>query len=211
MSPSTGTSVCSLLPSRGSRFSPVPHAHRYYEVVRLLPARPGRLRSPSTARYLPLNARSFPGPVHSTSRGLARCGQVRHTCSVREETGGLPGSWGIPVNACPGLGTPAAPNDLAVPVVRMLSSARLTASTSATVTISELNPRGPRPRCLRFTPTSRPARGKARYRPARYGFGRAGLSPAGLFREVSVNSCRLPPLPGLAWRDSLDFHGPEFA
>src|SRR6266481_428335 len=75
-----------------------------------------------------------------------------NACFVREETGGLPGSWGIPVNACPGLGTPAAPNDLAVPVVRMLSSARLTASTSATVTISELNPRGPRPRCLRSPP-----------------------------------------------------------
>jgi hypothetical protein len=32
--------------------SPVPHARRYYEGVRLLHARPGRLRSPSTARYL---------------------------------------------------------------------------------------------------------------------------------------------------------------
>jgi len=75
MSPSTGTSVCSLLPSRGSRLSPVPHARRYYEVVRLLHARPGRLRSPSTARYLsaecpfvPL-ARAFtqpgPGPLLS--------------------------------------------------------------------------------------------------------------------------------------------------
>jgi len=51
----------------------------------------------------------------------------------REETGGLPGSWGIRVKACPGLGTPAAPNDLAVAVVRMLPSARLTASASATV------------------------------------------------------------------------------
>src|SRR5882724_7500499 len=55
-----------------------------------------------------------------------------NACFVREETGGLPGSWRIPVKACPGLGTPAAPNDLAVSVVRMLSSAWLTASTSAT-------------------------------------------------------------------------------
>jgi hypothetical protein len=75
MSPSTGTSVCSLLPSRGSRFSPVPHAPRYYEVVRLLPARPDRLRSPSTARYLTVEcpfvprASAFdqpgPGPLRS--------------------------------------------------------------------------------------------------------------------------------------------------
>ena len=69
MSPSTVTSVCSPLPSRGSRRSPVPHARRYYGVVRLLSARPGRLRSPSTARYLPLNARSFPWPGHPSQPG----------------------------------------------------------------------------------------------------------------------------------------------
>ena len=69
MSPSTGTSVCSPLPSGGSRLSPVPHLRRYYEVVRLLPARPGRLRSPLTARYLPLNARSFPWPGHPSQPG----------------------------------------------------------------------------------------------------------------------------------------------
>ena len=134
MSPSTVPSVCSPLPSRGSRLAPVPHARRYYEVVRLLHARPGRLRSPLTARYLsaecpfvPLASASKPAGAWPVA--VRRAVPVR----VREETGGLPGSWRIPVKACHGLGTPAAPNDLAVTVVRMLSSARLTASTSATV------------------------------------------------------------------------------
>jgi hypothetical protein len=134
MSPSTSASVCSPLPSSGSRLPPVPHLHRYYGVVRLLPTHPGRLRSPLTARYLsPLDA-AF-APLASASRPAGarpHCGQAVPYLSLREEAGGLPGSWGIPVNACPGLGTPAAPNDLAFAVVRMLSSARLTASTSAT-------------------------------------------------------------------------------
>jgi hypothetical protein len=37
------------------------------------------------------------------------------------------------VKACPGLRTPAAPDALALTVVRMLPSARLTASASATI------------------------------------------------------------------------------
>src|SRR3972149_6753664 len=98
MSPPTVTSVCSPLPSSGSRLTPVPHSRRYYEVVRLLHAHPGRLRSPLTARYL-----------------SAECAFVP-----------LAGASNQP-------GPAAAPNDLAVTVVRMLSSARLTASTSATV------------------------------------------------------------------------------
>ena len=47
-------------------------------------------------------------------------------------------------------------------------------------TLSELNPHGPLPHCLRFAPTSHPVNGKTRFRPARYGVDRAGLSPAGL-------------------------------
>src|SRR3989442_558093 len=51
--------------------------------------------------------------------------------------------------------------------------------------ISELNPHGPLPRCLRFSPAGRPTKGKTRYRPARCGFSRTGLSPVGFFRKVS--------------------------
>jgi hypothetical protein len=36
------------------------------------------------------------------------------------------------------------------------------------------------PCCVRFAPASHPANGNTRYRPARYGFDRAGVAPAGL-------------------------------
>jgi len=53
--------------------------------------------------------------------------------------------------------------------------------------ISELNPHGLLTRCVRFAPASHPANGNTRYRPARYGFDRAGLAPAGLHQEVSLS------------------------
>jgi hypothetical protein len=52
--------------------------------------------------------------------------------SVHETMGSL--TWGAPVETCPGLGTPAAPDDLALSVTRVLPSASLTASASATTT-----------------------------------------------------------------------------
>ncbi len=53
-------------------------------------------------------------------------------------------------------------------------------------TISELNPHGPLPRCLRFAPTSRPVNGKTRYRPVRYDANRVGLAPTGFHSKVSL-------------------------
>ena len=44
----------------------------------------------------------------------------------------FPSSWGILVNTCPGLGTPAPPLDLALSVQQILPSAELTASASTT-------------------------------------------------------------------------------
>src|SRR5262245_44868917 len=52
--------------------------------------------------------------------------------------------------------------------------------------ISELIPHGLLTRCVRFAPAGRPTNGNTRYRPARYGFDRAGLAPAGLQQEVSL-------------------------
>ncbi len=46
--------------------------------------------------------------------------------------------------------------------------------------ISELNPHGLLTHCVPFAPASHTANGNTRYRPARYGFDRAGLAPAGL-------------------------------
>ena len=45
--------------------------------------------------------------------------------------------------------------------------------------ISELIPHGLLTCCVRFAPASHPANGNTRCRPARYGFDRAGLAPAG--------------------------------
>src|ERR1700674_2122249 len=52
--------------------------------------------------------------------------------------------------------------------------------------ISELNPHGLLTRCVRFTPASHPVNGNTRFRSARYGFDRAGITPAGLHQEVSL-------------------------
>jgi len=52
--------------------------------------------------------------------------------------------------------------------------------------ISELIPHGLLTRCIRFAPASHPTNGNTRYRPARYGFDRAGFAPAGLLQEVSL-------------------------
>src|SRR5207245_10609505 len=77
--------ICSPLPSVGSRGChlqrgpAVPHCHRYYGFVRLLHRPFSQSRFPSISHYL--------------------------LCRRR---GALPSSWGIPLKACPGLGTPAA-------------------------------------------------------------------------------------------------------
>ena len=52
--------------------------------------------------------------------------------------------------------------------------------------ISELIPHGLLTRCVRFAPASHPTNGNTHCRPARYGFDRAGLAPAGLQQEVSL-------------------------
>ncbi len=216
MSPSTATSVCSPLPSRGSRLSPVPHAHRYYGFVRLLPAHPGRLRSPSTARYLTVEcpfvplASAFdqpgPGPLRSGAPYLLHAGgDGRSPRFLENPCESVPRARDSGGSQRPRrIGRPDAVFRQAngVDIRHGIRFRSCTLAARFLAAFSELHPRGPLPRCLRFTPASRPTRGKARYRPARYGFGRAGLSPAGLFREVSVSSCRLPPLPGLAWRDN---------
>ncbi len=191
MSPSTSPSVCSPLPPVGPGSHQFPTFPGTMRVVRLLPARPGRLRSPSTARYPSAGCAFVPLASASRPAGAGPIG-VRRAMPVswREEAGGLPGSWGIPVKACPGLGTPAAPNDLALTVVRMLSSARLTASTSATV-----NDFGAAP--------SRPASSLPTLRPRQ--------SPGE--RQGSLPACPLRRWPGwtcTSWIPSRGFSQPMF-
>ena len=81
--------------------------------------------------------------------------------------GALLGSWEIPMEACPELGTPADPD-------RPRNTGRPSAAFRQAngvgirdeTKISELNLHGLLPCCVRFAPTSRPVNGNTRYRPA---------------------------------------------
>lgn len=85
----------------------VPHLHRYYGVVRLLPTLPGDLRSPLASRYLcrRMPIRSRRGASVPLGPGSFGGGEPHPVLGRRQGT--LPGSWGIPLKACPGLGTPS--------------------------------------------------------------------------------------------------------
>ncbi len=209
MFPASGTFVCSPLPSSGSRLAPVPHLRRYYGFVRLLPAL--RRRSlVSLDRLLPLppDACSLLRPVrpYRPRPGPFLSGEPHPLCA-----GGdwevFPSSWRIPLKACPGLGTPAAPGNLALAVTQMLPSARLIASASATT--SDFGAESTRPTSLLSTlqPPS------VTRREARLATGPPATALTGLdlhqldsverFHQLILN----PPFPSLAWRDSLDSHG----
>jgi hypothetical protein len=158
----------------------------------------------------------FPVPLQDTFFAPARVYptlyrpaslQVNHAylCQGRRQT--LPGSWGTPLIACPGLGTPAAPDDLALTLARVLPSARLIASASATTKDFGADSSRPATPLCTPHPKSHPSRCNTRYRPARYSFGRAGFPPAGSHRKVSSSHVRIPLSQAFAWRDSLDSHG----
>jgi hypothetical protein len=116
------------------------------------------------------------------------------------------------VNACPGLRTPAAPNNLAITVIQMLPSARLTASASATT--NDFGAESSRPASSLSTLLSLPvARCEARLATGLSATTLTGLDLHQLdsYRKVSSTHFLNPPFPSLAWRDSLDFHGKLFA
>ena len=132
------------------------------------------------ASSLPRSAPQQPPEAWSTFIPADPC-----RCVGRRKQGGLPSSWGIPLKARPGLGTPAARptvshSDRPDPACSQANGFGI----PQRQTISELTHAAALSRCLRFAPTSHPVNGKTRYRPARYGFDRAGLSPAG-FQSAS--------------------------
>lgn len=83
-------------------------------------------------------------------RNLVLCGRVNNPVFSRGN-GRFSQVPGESLDTCHGLATPAAPNNLALSVVRMLPSAGLRTSASATKNISELNPHSLHPCCLRFS------------------------------------------------------------
>jgi hypothetical protein len=136
----------------------------HYGLLRLLRARPGGLWSPSTARY-------------------------RHPA----ETWRSPTFVGNPSESVPRARDSGGSRVPRIAVLGVQPSVVRTTSASATRVISELNPRGPPPCCLRFTSPVARRRCKTRYRPARYGVDRAGFSPAGLHSGVSRAHVRSSP------------------
>ena len=128
MYPQIGTSWCPPLPSSGFRLVPVPHFPRCYGLLRPLHARPGGLRSPLTTRY-----------------------------RSRRRRGGLPRSWGIPLRACPGLGTPAVPRETRPSALGIRPSVGDDdVGFRDDEPISELNPRGPLPLRVYASPRRSP-------------------------------------------------------
>jgi len=115
------------------------------------------------------------------------------------------------MKACPGLRTPASPDDLALAVAQILPSARLIASAFATT--NDFGAESSRPTLL--LPTLQPP--SVTQREARLTTGLPATALTGLdfhqldsferFHQLILN----PPFPSLAWRDSLDFHGKPFA
>lgn len=170
-------------PGPGASQHPVPRCHRYYRFVRLLCLLCASSPVSLDWRY---------------STIYIRCREMQRS---------FPSSWGIPVNTCPGLGTPVALPDLALSARQMLPSARLTASASTTMkdfgaefltahvlAIYASHPSGhpvewqdSLPDCqLRLCP----------------GWTFTNKIPLKGF----IYSCLIPPFPSLAWRDSLDSH-----
>jgi hypothetical protein len=152
----------------------VPHLHRYYGFVRLL-------------LHPYASASGFPRRLRFRS------------CERRWRA--LLGSWGIPLEACPELGTPAIP-ERPRNVGRPDAAFRLVNSVGIAISrFSELNLRGLLPCCVRFAPTSRPVNGNTRYRPA------CSLWPCGTgtrwtpLRGFTVSSSA-PPLPSFSQRDN---------
>ena len=207
MFPASDTFVCSPLPSSGSRLAPVPHLPRYYGFVRLLPAlRRGSLVSLDPLLPHPPDACSLLRPAHPY---LPRPGPLLSGVPSPIYAGGdwevFPSSWRIPLKACPGLGTPAAPGNLALSVTQILPSTRLIASASATT--NDFGAESARPTLL--LSTLRPP--SVTRREARLTTGLPATALTGLdlhqldsferFHQLILN----PPSPSLTWRDSLSF------
>jgi len=112
----------------------------------------------------------FFAPAGSASMplaGLVRLGRVNHALVCRKRQGALLCSWGTPWTRAPGLRLRRPWRTLRLQFSRFCLPLDKRRRRRNDEPISELLPRGPRPRCLRFTPTSHPVRGKTRCRPAR--------------------------------------------
>src|ERR1700693_5225941 len=109
---------------------------------------------------------------------------------VRRRWGALLGSWEIPLEACPELGTPAIParpRNIGPPdaAFRLVNSVGI-----ATSRFSELNLHGLLPCCVCFGTHQSPGEWQHSLPACLLDCGRAGLTPAGFHQEVSPSHLR---------------------
>ena len=180
------TSTCSPLPSSGYRGRPLrePCGSPPSQVVWVRKTARLSVAAASGLPWQQVSARRgfvrFPRGEPSSPETWSCWGWAKTDAHIRTETGSSPRFTGSPFGCMPRPSTPATLGQPRMTAVQVLPSAPATASTSL---------------CLRFrssilaacilavyasTAVSRPTTGNTRYRPARYGFDRAGLAPAGL-------------------------------
>jgi hypothetical protein len=102
------------------------------------------------------------------------------TLNGKSKAGSSPGFTGSPFVSMPRASDSRDPGHTSHTGALGTAFRRLNNVGIAMRSISELNRHGLLTHCVRFAPASHPTNGNTRCRPARYGFDRAGLAPAGL-------------------------------
>ena len=112
---------------------------------------------------------------------------------IRERSRALLGSRGFHLKTCPGLGTPATPGQPRV--LGCLDAAFRWTNGVGVAMMNDVGAESSWPAFLLCTlpPVGRPPKGNTRFRSARYGFDRAGLSPAGFLKGVSSTHLKSSP------------------
>jgi hypothetical protein len=139
----------------------VPPLHRYHEALRLPVALPGPLRclrEAGTVRVLLF----VPDGQEHAARGPGIGKPVPRPALCERRRRDLPGSWGTPVNTCPGLGPRRDPR--ARPLPRSGAAFRAGYGVGSRDSPFGAASHGPRPRCLRFAGWVAPPPRKTRFR-----------------------------------------------
>lgn len=194
---STDTSACSPLPSSGSRGrpSPEPCTSPPSSVlwVRKIAPNPSPTPPVSLGRRVP--RRWMPGSLPGPRILLPRTrfvGSGEPPLIRARRSGALPGSWEIPVTACPGLETPAVQKQARANACPDAAFRYADGVGTTTMNAFGAEPSQPTVSLCTLHPTGRPIGRNTRYRPARYGFDRVGLAPTGFQSKVSLAHVKFP-------------------
>src|SRR6266852_168512 len=177
----------------------------------MVPSPEASTRAPPSLQWVPwpplagaLRFPTFIGTMRLYDCSPSIHGHLRSPLAAGTSPGGrrwraLLGSWGIPLEACPELETPAAPVR-PHPAGRPGTAFRSHNSVGVRHdSISELNLRALLPCCVRFAPTGHPVNGNTGYRPALALAGRDSHPLDSTKRFHWLISA--PPLPSFSQRD----------